>query len=115
MIVLDETSDSFGNRLIELRSPPEDGRGAVRVIKDRGLWSVEIEVAGAWRGPRDVLLAMDDAPYSRRAESHAGRYATTLAVVDRLPLDASLLVAIVERLAGYRREYWKTLGVAPTD
>src|SRR3954449_1074394 len=85
-VVVDDVNEAaFGNRLIELRSAARTVGAAVRLVRDRGLWDAEIEVGGEWVGTYNVLLALDDAPYSTRAESHAERAATTLAVVDRLP------------------------------
>jgi hypothetical protein len=115
-IAVDEGSEAAsGNRLIELRAPARTGGAAVRLIKDRGLWNTEIYIGGQWAGTYEVLLALDDAPYRTRAESHAERSATTLAVVDRLSQEKPAIDAITQRLADYSREYWKRLGVSPAD
>lgn len=115
-VALDECDEAaFGNRLIELRAPARTDGAAVRLIKDRGLWNTEIYVGGQWTGTYEVLLALDNAPYRTRAESHAERSATTLAVVDRLSQEKPAIAVIKQRLAGYSREYWKRLGVPPAD
>jgi hypothetical protein len=60
-------------------------------------------------------LALDNAPYAHAPEGHATRRATTLAAIDRPAEDEPQLNVIKQRLANYRREYWKRLGVTTTD
>jgi hypothetical protein len=84
-------------------------------VRDRGLWSIEVEIGGKWRDPYQVLLALDGARYSTRASSHEERLQFTLAVVDRTPQDPSALQPLVARLEEFDREYWRRLGVSDTS
>lgn len=94
-VTSDVTDDeSFGNRVLELHRPDGDPAVAVRLVEDRGLWSTDVLVGGEWLDARQVEHALDDAPYAARAQSHAERRATVLAVVDRLagePVDADVV------------------------
>ena len=104
----------FGNRFVELIDPSRDSGNAVRVVRDRGLWSVEILVGGKWRDPYKVVLALNGSAYSTRACSHEERHQLTLEALKRLPPAASL-GPMVERLDEYDREYWRQHGVKDAD
>ena len=106
---------NFGNRLLELANPSREAASAIRPVRDRGLWSVEVEVGGKWRDPYQVVLALDGAKYGTRASSHEERLQFTLAVVDRTQQDPSALQPVVARLKEFDREYWRRLGVSNTS
>src|ERR1700729_943215 len=73
-VVADEQDDRrFGNRVTELAHPNRETARRVRLVRDRSLWSVELEIGGKWRDPYQVLLALDKAKYSTRASSHEER------------------------------------------
>ena len=101
----------FGNRLLELANPSRETASAIRLVRDRGLWSVEVEIAGRWRDPYKVLLALDGSDYATRASSHDERLRFTVAVVDRIPQTSPELEPVVDRLMEFDREYWRRLGV----
>jgi hypothetical protein len=110
-IIADQHDEAhFGNRLLELANPNRDTARAVRLVQDRGLWSVDVEVAGKWRDPYQVLLALDASKYATRASSHEERLRFTLHALKRLP-PASGIQPVVERLEDFDREYWRRLGV----
>lgn len=111
-IVAEQHDDAhFGNRLLELANPSRQTVSAVRLVRDRGLWSVEVEIAGKWRDPHKVLLALDGSEYATRASSHDERLRFTLAVVNRIPQASPELGRVVDRLEEFDREYWRRLGV----
>jgi hypothetical protein len=115
-IVSDQRDDAhFGDRLLQLANPRRQTACAIRLVQDRGLWSVEVEIGGKWRDPYQVLLAFDGAKYGTRASSHEERLEFTLAVVDRTPQDPSALQPVVARLEEFVREYWRRLGVSDTS
>lgn len=88
----------------------EIGR-SVRLEQDRGLWSVEIDVAGKWRGPYELVLALDESQYKTRALSHEERLRYTLEALERLPAGASELRLLNRRLEEFHAAYWRRLGV----
>lgn len=111
-VTMDHRDEStFGNRLIEFRA---SGRPAVRLVRDRGLWGADVDVSGNWEPAFSVVRALDDAPYSTRAESHDERRSNALAAVDRLPPEGRDLSRVRNRLTAYRREYGRRLGVTDT-
>jgi hypothetical protein len=111
-IVAEQRDDAhFGNRLLELANPSRETASAILLVRDRGLWSVEVEIAGKWRDPYEVLLALDGSGYARRASSHDERLRFTLAVVSRIPQASSELQPVVDRLEEFDREYRRRLGV----
>jgi hypothetical protein len=105
-----DASESLGNRLIELA---HDDGPRVRLVRDRGLWSAEVEVAGDFYNTYEVVQALDDAPYSTRALSHEERRRHTLDALSRLPHADTELAPIRQRLLAYRTEYNRRLGVEP--
>lgn len=110
-IVAEQTDEAhFGNRLLELVNPDRETAKTVRLVRDRGLWSVEIEVAGKWRDPFQVLLALDGSKYATRAESHEERLQFTLEALQRMP-PASATRPLVDRLEEFDRTYWQRLGI----
>jgi cobalamin biosynthesis Mg chelatase CobN len=110
-VTVDEVDESaFGDRLIEFHAPSAAVHPAVRLVSDRGLWNAEVDIGGEWEGTYQVLLALKDAPYSTRAESHTERQATTLAVVDWFSQERPEMATIKPRLDVYLREYWRRLG-----
>jgi hypothetical protein len=111
-IVAEQRDDAhFGNRLLELANPSRETASAIRLVRDRGLWSVEVEIAGKWRDPYKVLLAPDGSEYATRASSHDERLRFTLSVISRIPQASSELQPVVDRLEEFDREYWRLLGV----
>jgi hypothetical protein len=48
------------------------------MFEDRGLWEVEVEIAGDWYEPFMALQALEQQPHQQRALSHAERRAATL-------------------------------------
>lgn len=104
-VIAEQYSEAhFGNQLLELADPSRETGNAVRLVKDRGLWSVEIALAGRWRGPYEVLLAIDGARYSSRALSHEERLRFTLKALERIPPTDSIQ-PVIDRLAEFDREY----------
>jgi hypothetical protein len=101
-----EQSDDkpFGYWLIELADPTRETGRTIRLVRERGLWSVEIEIGGRWRDPYQVLLAIDGLKHSTRASSHDERLRFTLDALDRMPSAASIQ-PVIDRLAGFDREY----------
>jgi hypothetical protein len=99
----------FGSRLIEFADNAGPTRRAVRIVQDKGLWSVEIELGGRWRSPYQVLLALDDRPYSRRAVNHQERLLFTTEALQRLQTTTEL-PAILARLEEFDRAYLRSLG-----
>jgi hypothetical protein len=111
-IVAEQSDDAqFGSVLVELANPRRRTASAIRLVRDRGLWSVDVEIAGKWRDPYTVLLALDGSAYATRASSHDERLRFTLAVLHRLPEAPSELQPIVDRVEEFDREYWRRLGV----
>lgn len=60
-VTTDEISESFGNWLIEL----ESNQRAVRLVRDRGIWSAELRLAGDWLGVDLVRASLDGADDDR--------------------------------------------------
>lgn len=115
-VVAEQRDDAhFGNRLVELTDPSRQTASAIRLVRDRGLWSVEVEIAGKWRDPYKVLLALDGSNYATRASSNDERLQFTLAVVNRLPQTLPELQPVIDRLEDFDREYWRRLGVQDAD
>jgi hypothetical protein len=106
----DDHYPARNSRYIELINPSREAGGSVRIEEDRGLWSVGVEVAGEWRDPYAILLALDGQKYATRASSHEDRRRLTLKALDRMP-PASELQPLVDRLREFDREYWRRLGV----
>jgi len=107
-VVANTTDDAhFGNRLLGFENSSRGAANEIRLVKDRGLWSAEVEVGGKWRDPYQVLLALDGASYGRRASSHEERRSFTLEVLRRLPQSPSELQPIIDRLTDFDREYWR--------
>jgi hypothetical protein len=113
-IVADESDETdFRNRLVQLANPARETASAVRLVRDRGLWSAEVEVAGRWRDPYQVLLALDGSRYATRASSNEERRRFTMDAVRRIPR-ASALQPLIERLEAFDREALRRLGVDRT-
>jgi len=99
-------AQSFGNQLIELAGPTDLPATAVRLVRDRGLWSVEVQLDGGdWFGPYELTLAIENGRYSTRALSHVESRDLTLDAIARLPRSRSSIHQVYERLLGFRREY----------
>jgi hypothetical protein len=96
----------FGNSLVELSRSPRPAQH-VRLVRDRGIWEVEVGIADDWHDPYQIVLALDGAKYSRRAMSHVKRRQLTLEAVERLTNDEGELGVVRRRLAAFRREYWR--------
>lgn len=115
MIVADQRDEGqFGNRVLELANPNRETGRAVRLVRDHGLWSVEVEVAGKWEDPYQILRALDESKYATRASSHEERLRFTLQALARMP-SVSAIQPVVERLEEFHREYWRRLGVKDTS
>lgn len=115
-VVAEQSDDThFGNRLVELADPSRQTASAIRLVRDRGLWSVEVEIAGKWRDPYKVLLALDGSNYATRASSNDERLQFNLAVVNRLPKSLPDVQPVIDRLEEFDREYWRRLGVQDPD
>jgi hypothetical protein len=57
-VARDEYSEQyFGNRFIELADPDHPTIDGIEVVKDRGLWDVQIVLAGAKHNSYDVAQA----------------------------------------------------------
>ena len=93
--------ESFGNRVLEL----SDGTRQLRLVRDRGDWSTQLRVAGAWFDAELVLAALDGSEAPAQALTDEELAAATLEALDRLPLDeaaAELLRQTVEETAERR-------------
>jgi hypothetical protein len=88
----DEESPAFGNRLIVL----EGEERAVRLVRDRGIWSAELRVSGAWFDVDMLRAGLEgcDAPKPRRG--FAGIVADTRELLERLPAGGPELAAVVQ-------------------
>lgn len=109
-ITTDERSDAFGDRLVELSNPARALGCTVRLVRDRGLWNTEIEIDGQWHDPYWVVLALDEAKYARRAQSHSNQHRFTLDALNRLP-GCPDLNRLRGRLESFRRQYLRDLGI----
>lgn len=103
-------------REVVFTHPDRTAGSTVRLIKDRGLWTAEIDIGDRSHDSWFLLLALNREPYSRRAQSHAERLDVTLAAVDRLATatDADL-AELEERLDEFGREYRRQLGTETAD
>src|SRR5690242_11737158 len=80
--VHDETYESRGSRIIELGRRPSPRQ--VTIVCDRGIWAISIYFGSVDYDLQTVQLAIDRAPYSSRAMSHAERRAATVRAIDEL-------------------------------
>jgi hypothetical protein len=113
-VSMDHGDDAaFGNRVIELeaRSVGPD-RPNIRLVKDRGLWDVDIKFDDRWHGLFRLALAVDSAKYQRRALSHDERRQLTVHVLDALP--HANRVAISDRLDEYGAAAMRELSRPPS-
>jgi hypothetical protein len=107
--------DAGFNRIVELSDPTRQVGQRVRLVQDRGLWETSVEIAGAWHDPYEIVMAIDGAEYSQRAQSHADRSRFTLQALERLPTSPQDLGQLLARLNDYRDAYWQGLGVDPDE
>jgi hypothetical protein len=109
----DDDAPSLGNRIVELAAPDRPAGRGVRLIQDRGLWMAEIELAGDWRLPYEVLRALDGGKFASRAMGHEERADTVLVALERLPTDDAGLDELRRRLQEFDAEYLRGMGVDP--
>ena len=77
----------------------------VRLLCDRGIWEVGVELDGEFEDVWLIALALDRAPFTRRALSHRERYDLTLRVLRELPNEGGDLSAFRRELERVRREW----------
>jgi hypothetical protein len=114
-VTVDERESRFGDRHLELHNPARQVGRSVRLYQDRGPWSVEIDVAGKWRDPYQLVQALDESEFKPRALSHEERLRYTLEALERLPVGAAELRLLSRRLQQYLAAYWRRLGVEIED
>jgi hypothetical protein len=68
---------------IELRRRLSLGVSRVRMMEDRGVWEVGVQVGRGWYAPFTALRALDGLPHEQRALSDVERRVATVELVQR--------------------------------
>lgn len=77
-----------GGGHVELAAPgTRPGVKRVRMLEDRGLWSVEVKIGRSWYEPMTALLALEGRPHEQWALSHAQRRRATAELTRRFTGD----------------------------
>lgn len=98
---VEQRSEVFGDRLVEL----SDGSRAVRLVRDRGQWRVDVLVDGEWCEPELLLAALAGIYASGGARTAEQLVDMAREVLARLPADADEARRLREAsvIAGRRR------------
>jgi hypothetical protein len=103
-------------RAITLRSEHRSFGSSVRITQDRGLWGVELLVEGDdFRGPNEVLCAVEGRTLESRAMSYDEMRAATLEALARLPSSEPEMEAVRARLRAYREAYTRRMSGRDSD
>ena len=90
---------------VQLRRRRTRGVKRVRMIEDRGVWDVDVQIGRGWYEPFTALRALDAVPHQQRALSHAERRAATIKLVQRFTGGRSQREAIKDRAKQLSRAY----------
>jgi len=103
--VTDQAHDArgFGNGFVELTRSPDE---RVRLVVDRGLWTIEIALASTWQDPHIVVLALEGGAYVRRALSHEERVLYTHKAISRMPGEPTAQAALLDRVTALHQQAW---------
>jgi hypothetical protein len=82
-IELEEWHPWPGGGEIQLRRRRTRGVKGVRMMEDRGVWDVDVQIGYGWYEPFTALRALDAVPHQQRALSHAERRSATIELVQR--------------------------------
>jgi hypothetical protein len=82
---------------IELRRRRARGVSRVRMMEDRGVWDVDVQVGRGWYEPFTALRALDGVPHEQRALSHVERRVATVELVQRFTGHRAQRKAIKDR------------------
>lgn len=101
-----ETYDerAFGNGLIDLT---DDAGRRLRLVLDKGLWSVETQLASSWIDVYLVALALTGTRYQQRALSHEERVKSAWQVIELMPRELPDQKALLGTVDELRREVWE--------
>lgn len=82
---------------VRLRRRTRRGVKRVRMVEDRGVWDVDVQIGRGWYEPFTALRALDAAAHEQRALSHGERRAATVQLVQRFRGDRAQRRAIKQR------------------
>jgi hypothetical protein len=95
---------AFGNGLIELTEP--SGR-RLRLVRDKGLWGIDVHLESDWRDVYKTALVLTDSPYQQRALSHEDLLRYALKVLELMPIDPVDQTRLNQRVAALQRRVWE--------
>jgi hypothetical protein len=102
-VAVDQTDRAhFGDRLLELT----DGHNRIRLISDRGQWTIDVAVGPHWRSPYMIVLALTSSRYVRRALSNHERVRYAVDAMSQLPHTPDELASLNGEIEALNREAW---------
>ena len=90
---------------LQLRRARTHGVRRVRMVEDRGLWDVEVQIGRSWYEPFTALRALDELLHHERALSHADRREAVVELVRRFTGERSQRQAIRKRASDLSKAY----------